>query len=71
MTGLNSPWGVIWNIVTQCGWSYEEVLWGVSWINLRMMLADAPQYENGEKEEVVREAESAEEELEIIRRFCV
>lgn len=66
VTGLNSPWGMIWNIVTQSGWTYHNVLWGVSWVNLRMMLADAAQYESGKQGGEIREARTAEEELAII-----
>ena len=24
------------------GWSYDYLLWGISWLNLQLMIADAP-----------------------------
>lgn len=31
-------------IAEKTGWSYRDILYRVSWINLRLMLADAPGY---------------------------
>ncbi len=31
-------------IAEKSGWSYREILYRVSWINIRLMLADAPGY---------------------------
>lgn len=28
---------------TQTGWTLDYVLWGISWINLQMMIVDKPQ----------------------------
>lgn len=28
-------------IAERTGWSYKEILWGTSWLNFKMMLADA------------------------------
>src|SRR3546814_7744873 len=41
-SGLNSPWGMIYTIVKDPGWTWHYVLWRVAWINVQMMLADAP-----------------------------
>lgn len=41
-TGLNSLWGIVYLIAEKTGWSYKEILYKRSWINIRMMLADAP-----------------------------
>jgi len=41
-TGLNSLWGMIYMIAEKTGWSYRFIMWGITWINLKMMLADAP-----------------------------
>lgn len=41
-TGLNSPWGIEWMIYEKTGWTRHYVMWKVSWINIQMMLADAP-----------------------------
>jgi len=35
---------MIWSICEATGWTYQYVLDGVSWINIKMMLADAPKY---------------------------
>jgi len=29
-------------IAEKTGWSYDYIMWGIPWINIRMMLADAP-----------------------------
>lgn len=29
-------------LADKTGWSYDTILWRVSWVNIRMMLADAP-----------------------------
>lgn len=42
MKGLHSPWGSLWSIATQTGWTMDYILWKVSWVNIRMMLTDAP-----------------------------
>lgn len=42
MKGLNSPWGSIWSIATATGWTVDYIMWSVAWINIRMMLTDAP-----------------------------
>lgn len=33
------------------GWTYEYLLWGISWLNIQMMIADAPRTEELEKDE--------------------
>jgi hypothetical protein len=49
MTGLHSPWGTIWSIAAATGWTLDYILWGISWMNLEMMIADAPRYVTGEE----------------------
>lgn len=51
--GLNSPWGSRGEICKNFGWTYDYLLWGISWINVQTMLADAAKIkdlpdENGE-----------------------
>jgi len=29
-------------IAEKTGWSDDYIMWGITWLNLRMMLADAP-----------------------------
>lgn len=36
----------MWQIAAATGWSVKYILWGVNYQALRMMLADAPHYEN-------------------------
>lgn len=47
--GLHSPWGMIWNICETTGWTWNYVMDGVSWINIRMMIADSRRYVSGMK----------------------
>lgn len=47
---MNSPWGIEYNIIKQTGWTRHYVLWGESWINIRLMLADAPVFKNVPKQ---------------------
>lgn len=39
---MNSPWGVLYHLVKETGWSLHTLLWKVSRINLDMMLLDQP-----------------------------
>jgi hypothetical protein len=41
---MNSPWGVMWGVQRETGWTDEYLLWETSWVNIRMKLADAPRY---------------------------
>jgi hypothetical protein len=61
--GLHSPWGTIWSIAETTGWTVNYILWGIAWINIRMMLADAPRYisvKTNQKKEITT-AEELEE----------
>lgn len=44
--GLNSPWGSRAAICSQFHWTYEYLLWGISWFTVQMFLADMPSYES-------------------------
>lgn len=44
--GSHSPFGIVWQIAAATGWSVKYILWGVNYQTLRVMLADAPHYEN-------------------------
>lgn len=37
-------------LAEKTGWTYHYILNGVAWINIRMMLADAPQYVSARKD---------------------
>ena len=39
--GLSSPWGVRGAILKEFRWTYDYLLWGISWINVQLMLDDA------------------------------
>jgi hypothetical protein len=40
---------MIWNICETTGWTWNYVMDGVSWINIRMMIADSRRYVSGMK----------------------
>lgn len=39
---MNSPWGYRGELLKQFGWTYDYLLWGISWLNVQMMIKDAP-----------------------------
>ena len=39
--GLNSPWGSRGELCKNFGWTYDYLLWGISWLNVQLMVADA------------------------------
>lgn len=49
---MNSLWGLIAHIIEKTGWTWDYTINGISWINIRMMLADAPQYQSKSKHAV-------------------
>ncbi len=38
---MHSPWGNRGEICKTYGWTYDYLLWGISWLNVTMMMADA------------------------------
>ena len=42
--GMNSPWGLIFQIISETGLTWHDVLWKVSKLNLMMMMADRPNF---------------------------
>jgi len=48
-TGMHSPWGTIYQIVKETGWSWHYVLWKVSRLNIMLMMADRPGFRRGKK----------------------
>lgn len=44
---MNSPWGIIFNLIKETSLTYHDILWKVSWINIQMMLDDAPRFKSG------------------------
>lgn len=61
-TGLHSLWGFAWAIIEKTGWSLKYVLWGISWINIQLMLADGPgvKKKNTNKKEIESDEELIE-----------
>ena len=35
--GLNSPWGNRGEIIKSFGWTYDYLLWGISWLNVHVI----------------------------------
>lgn len=46
---MKSPWGNRGEICKTFGWTYEYLLWGISWLNVNMMMADAARMDTGQK----------------------
>lgn len=38
--GLNSPWGILHQIIKETGWSLHYVLWKINRANIMLMMAD-------------------------------
>jgi len=41
---MHSPWGLLYQIVKETGWTWHQVLWKVSRTNMLMMMADRPNF---------------------------
>ena len=50
-TGMNSPWGLLYQIVKETGWSWHTVLWKVNRSNIMLMMADRSDFKYGKKQE--------------------
>ena len=50
MEGSHSPFGFIWQIASQTGWSVHHILWKVPYTTLLMMMSDAPHYVSEEEQ---------------------
>lgn len=46
---MKSPWGNRGEICKTFGWTYEYLLWGISWLNVNMMMADAARMDTEQK----------------------
>ena len=47
---MHSPWGSRGEICKAYGWTYEYLLWGISWLNVNLMMADAARINTDEIE---------------------
>lgn len=71
--GLNSPWGYRGEICKTYGWTYDYLLWGISWVNVQLILADAAEVKTenpdesgenpGKSEEVIHRKLSSKEDI--------
>jgi hypothetical protein len=57
-TGLNSPWGMLYQFAKESGWSMHDILWKVSRANLLLMMADRPNFKK--RSEVTQKGEGQE-----------
>ena len=48
-TGMHSPWGILYQIIKETGWSLHYVLWKVNRTNLMLMMADRSHVKYGKK----------------------
>jgi len=53
MEGSHSPFGFIWQIATQTGWSMHRILWRVPYPTLLLMMSDAPHYVSEEEQKKI------------------
>jgi hypothetical protein len=44
MEGSHSPFGFVWQVATQTGWSVYRIMWRTPYAMLLMMMSDAPRY---------------------------
>jgi hypothetical protein len=56
---MHSPWGIEFSIIKETGWTRKYLLWGDAWINIKIMLADAPYCRT--KKDTVKKAETIDE----------
>jgi hypothetical protein len=49
MEGSHSPFGFIWQIAAQTGWSVHRILWRTPYAALLLMMSDAPRYITAEE----------------------
>jgi hypothetical protein len=61
MEGSHSLFGVIWSIQKETGWTHDYILWGESWFNIQMKLADAPRMINGNRKKTIESEDELEE----------
>ena len=67
--GSHSPFGFVWQIASETGWSVDYILNGVNYQTLIMMLSDAPHYVSKKKNGKPKDERSAKEEADDIVGF--
>ncbi|GHV32136.1 hypothetical protein FACS1894177_07850 [Bacteroidia bacterium] len=54
LKGGHSPFGVMWRVQKETGWTDEYLLWQIPWVNVRMKLIDEIPYEyNGKSAKTI------------------
>jgi len=54
---FHSPWGLIFSIARETGWTSNYILWHVTWANLQLMIADAPRLKKKTNKKMVEDDE--------------
>jgi hypothetical protein len=47
---MNSPFGMLYQVVKETGWTMHYILWKVSWNTIMLMLADRPSFSKAKEE---------------------
>jgi len=65
LKGGHSPFGVMYRIQKETGWTDEYLLWEIPWVNVRMKLIDEIHYDySGEDKKTIESEEELVEFLE-------
>ncbi len=46
---MHSPWGTLYQLIKETGWTRHEILWNISHANLMLMMADRPNFKKQEE----------------------
>lgn len=61
--GDNSPWSTIGGLIKYFRFSWEEVMWELSWTNINMLMATIPQYKPAPKQKEPDDDDEIEAEM--------
>lgn len=67
--GGKSIWGTIAGAAKTFGFSYDYLMWGISWQNLNLMMADLPWYDYDKKDEAT-EVKSGDLERDLFAKYA-
>ncbi|UAB84975.1 hypothetical protein INR75_02795 [Zunongwangia sp. SCSIO 43204] len=51
---MHSPWGMLYQLVHETGWSWHTILWKVTRANLLLMMADRSNFKHTELDDSVQ-----------------
>lgn len=57
---MHSPWGMLYQIVHETGWSLHYLLWKVSRANIMLMMADRSNFKHLKPEDQVKPESGAD-----------